>query len=378
MTVRRRRVWVTAGTTGWARAPYDPDRDPSLPPDTEHPESPDMPTDHTLTPADIAARCRILGCGVTIHGANYRIVPPADATTEDGSRPSVVHFPADAEFRSKADRALSVRNLRNNGVDVMEDRDWTERPAAEPEPAPEIPKLAPIPGPRPTAAWSKRASEPAPQRIDPVTEVTPEDVDRSAEIVAALGHELARLLLPLNERLDKLATRLEAVESRPSVGAMRVGQLDESVGNLARRVNDTERAALSARTGLEHANDAVKALTDKVGGNAARATNLGAELVSIRQRLDALEAGTAAEPAPDPNAWMDEMRRAVLTALSPYGAVFLPRATIAEIMGMEDSHDSPEIKRLSYVLKMMKESGELESTGAKSQTRWRLTRKDES
>lgn len=335
MTRRAPRVALTAGGDrdgrAWARSPH-----------TEHESEPAMPTDHTLTSADVAARCAVLDADVatTPDGTRYKVTPPADATTSDGNRPAPVYFPV-AEFRSNADRTLTVRNLRLNGLDVTADRDWSGRPAAEPDPVVEVPKLE-LPGPRPTLVYGKD------------DESAEDEVEDSEALINQLGVEMARVVgeatAELREDLAKLVARIETLESRPVLAA-RVNRLDESVGSLARRVAATESTDQNLAAGL-----------DTTGG----------ALRILDERLAALESATPAAAGPSRIDTLGEAAITAMAALPP--RVSVTRSTIGDMIGAERS----DLDSLSKALERLHEAGKLTKTGTRGSTRWAAIREDES
>lgn len=372
MTIRPRaaRVWLTAGTTGWARAPYDPDRDPTLAPDptrrTEPLEPATMSIDHTLTPADVAARCGTLGCGVVVAGSNYKITPPADATTEDGSRPSVVHVPADPDFRSKADRALSIRNLRHNGVNVLADRDWSA-PSADPETGPEIPKLE-LNGKRPTLTYDRTCTADDQDDHDAATAAeAPEDTEA---IVARLGDAMARVvaerLAPLTDEIAKVNARIDALETRPA-GAQRLGQLDETVGSLARRVAGLEHTNQQIAEGLDAARTAISKLDERLANADASVRAVSVLANEHHDRLAALETGTPVPAAPKPRvARTREVADEVAEAMKGVPANMpVPIGSIVDLLGGLSDEDVsilrhgalPELVRSGRILRVGKGAG---------------------
>lgn len=351
-TRRAPRVALTAGGDrdgrAWARSPH-----------TEHESEPAMPTDHTLTAADVAARCAILDADVatTPDGTRYKVTPPADATTPGGARPAPVYFPV-AEFRSNADRTLTVRNLRLNGLDVTADRDWSGRPAAEPDPVVEVPKLE-LPGPRPTLTYAKQAG------VDGRSE---DEVEDSEALINQLGVETARVVenatAELRETVAKLASRVDALEARPTSAvppSQRLGRLDESVGSLARRVAGVED---SAQQVAEH------------GERLAR-LEVGHKVVvglvnDHHPRLAALESAAPAAAGPSRIDTLGEAAITAMAALPP--RVSVTRSTIGDMIGAERS----DLDSLSKALERLHEAGKLTKTGTRGSTRWAAIREDES
>lgn len=387
MTYRRARLTAGGDRGGrvWAREPYDPDRDPDLLPDTEL-ERAAMATDHTLTPADIADRCRILGSEVstTSGGARYRIVPPADVRTHDGERPRPVFFDV-GEFRGRDERVLTIRNLRMNGLDVTAERDWSNpAPDEATEPAPEIPDMGPIPGKRPSLTYSlaEAATRREPERPDPET---PE------EIVAALAAEIQRavgvMTAEVTERLDKLDARVDALENRPVSAAppsQRLGQLDESVGSLARRVATAEDGVQQVAEGLNNARKTISRLDQRTIAmteeSARAAERIERNRLELHERVDGIdvrlnELGSDDAPAEPRLSRTDELAEAALAALILLpAAVSVSRATVADMIGSGPG----DMDLLSKALERLHEAGKLTRTGTRGSTRWRAVREDES
>lgn len=103
-----------------------------------------------------------------------------------------------------------------------------------------------------------------------------------------------------------------------------------------------------------------------------RLDRLGERVTVAENSVDALATELAERDTSSEAGWIAEMRARITAKLEPFRAgAYLPRVTIAELMGIDDAF---ELKRLSYVLMMLRDEGVLESTGTKGSTRWRLTK----
>lgn len=223
------------------------------------------------------------------------------------------------------DRDNTLADLRRHaGIDVTEPVPETRPPRAPSEAPP--PKLQ-LPGPRPTLAYDK------------ITE--PEDMSTrngsppAASPANGTDHEtLLAMLAEASSQIAKLESRIKCLET---TGQRLAGGLDAS-GKAFRKLDERLKVA-------ENSIDAV-----------------------------AIEVAGMKPSRPTDDRWLVEMRAQVTAVLSRFRdlGVYLPRATIAEVAGISSAGDDPESKRLSYALRLMRDEGLVESTGAKSATRWRL------
>lgn len=149
--------------------------------------------------------------------------------------------------------------------------------------------------------------------------------------------ELLAMIVEASKQIEKLAHRV-----------------DETVAEQDRRLDTLAKAEARNRDNLDYLN---KALNTKI--------------TTLENSVDALATELTDSATTEP-AWITEMRAQVVATLEPFrGGAYLPRMTIAELMGLDQRET--ELKRLSYVLMMLRGEGALESTGSKSATRWRLT-----
>lgn len=184
---------------------------------------------------------------------------------------------------------------------------------------------------------------------------------------------------------DNEPEQQESTVSRPASTAHPATTAPEPA-QVTRADHDTLLAMLAEQAstiekltaGLAHASDVVQRLADTVDDVESR-------LGVTENSVDALAteiAGMPMTPHRAEDAWITELRTGIAETLGRFGASYVPRMTVAEALemlpatGKAVDADALALRRLSYVLMMMRDEGTVESIGAKSATRWRLTRKE--